>query len=194
VLSFVKFLILQAWLPFLIIFISTNRRLRSVVPLVLAGLLVFSFSNLLVVTAFIAVFDYPTFGEMLLRFNIRLVYVLWMFIAALPVGYACWWGLRWLNRHFEQKAFSDVQLLVDAWWLIVVFHQVAVAASDFGWGGLSGMMAFVAYRLVVGLGLAAWRTGCTSNSRLLLLRVFGFQRRTEKLFDGVAQRWRLMEA
>jgi hypothetical protein len=30
-----------------------------------------------------------------------------------------------------------------------------------------------------------------AESRLLLLRVFGFQRRTEKLFDAIGARWRL---
>jgi hypothetical protein len=188
--SFLKFLTLQAWLPFLVICITSNRRPRSVVPLVLAGLLVFSFSNLLVQTAFIAAFDYPIVRERLLRFDGRLIYALWMLIAALPVGYACWLGLRRLNRHFEQKSFSDVQLLVDAWWLIIVFHQTAIISSDFGWGGLLGLLAFVAYRLVAALGLAFWHTGSPGNRRLLLLRVFGFQHRTERLFDSIGQRWR----
>jgi hypothetical protein len=188
--SFLELLALYGWLPFLIICITSNRRLRSIVPLVLAGLLVFSFSNLLVQTAFIAAFDYPSVRQTLLRLDGRLIYALWMLIAALPVGYACWLGLRWLSGRFERKAFSDAQLLVDAWWLIIVFHQTAIVSSDFGWGGLLGLLAFVAYRLVVALGLAAWSTRSPGNRRLLLLRVFGFQRRTERLFDSVGQRWR----
>ena len=42
------------------------------------------------------------------------------------------------------------------------------------------------------VGLVLWPIdGRTGARRLLLLRVFGFRRRTERLFDAVAERWRL---
>ena len=93
----------------------------------------------------------------------------------------------------ERKAFSDTQLLVDSWWLIVVFDQTTDFANHFGWAGLTGLLAFVAYRSVVGLGLTFSHIADSGpgGGRLLLLRVFGFQRRTEQLFDVIAQRWRL---
>ncbi len=115
-------------------------------------------------------------------------------LAAVLVGYLIWCILRWLSRRFEQKAFSDTQLLVDSWWLIVILQQTGYIAVDFGWGALAaGLLAFVAYRAVIALGLAIWPTAdpASKGGRLLLLRVFGFRRRSERLFDVIAQRWRL---
>jgi hypothetical protein len=187
-------LALYAWLPFLIIFVTGNRRLRSVSPFVLAGLLIFSFSNLVIGNALVAALDYQVFRDHFTRFDARLMRGLWFMVAALPVGYLCWRGLSWVSRYFERRAFSDTQLLVDSWWLIVVLWQSVEFTNDFGWSGLAGLLAFVAYRSVVAFCLAFWPAppAPTGSSRLLLLRVFGFQRRTEKLFDVIAQRWRLL--
>jgi hypothetical protein len=187
--SFLLFLALEAGLPFLLIVITANRRLRSVSPLVLAGLLVFSFSALILLQAFVAAFD--QWGS-LLYFGANTHHVLFMF-AALPVGYICWRLLRWLGERYAGKSFSDVQLLVDVWWLMVILFECASLASDFGWNALFGLIAFIVYRGVVMAGLKLWRIphSLPRNSRLLLLRVFGFQRRTEKLFDALGARWRL---
>lgn len=191
--NFLMFLLMQAWLPYLLILITGNRKLRSVSPLVLAGLLVFSFSALALRNAFVVVLDYPAIRETLLHLGTS-SYYLWFMIAALPVGFACWQGLRWIGKHFGQKAFSDVQVLVDTWWLIVAFDYTVSISNYFGWSGLVGLLAFVAYRLVVALGLVLSRVSILPDKRrrLLLLRVFGFQRRTEKLFDVIAQRWRFV--
>ncbi|HEX5078252.1 MAG TPA: hypothetical protein VFV80_03820 [Geminicoccaceae bacterium] len=191
--SYFVLLFLHAWLPFLIILVTGNRRLRSVSPFVLAGLLVFSFSNLVTQNALVAAFDYRMFRDSFTSFDARSMRTLWFMLAALPVGYLCWRGLSWLSRRFECKAFSDTQLLVDSWWLIVAFQQSVDFANNFGWGGLAGLLAFVAYRGIVGVGLRSWRNADRGrgNGRLLLLRVFGFQRRSERLFDIIAQRWRL---
>lgn len=192
VIAFLKFLLQEAWLPYLIVVVTGNRRVRSVSPLTLAGLLVFSFSALAVHFATIALMDTGAAGRWaigLVSANISSVLFL---IAALPVGLVCWWGLGLIGRGYEHKSFSDLQLVVDSWWLIVVFNAIVLAASDLGWKALAGLLAWMAYRIVVEVLLRAWPISpdAERGPRLLLLRVFGFQRRTEKLFDGVAQRWR----
>ncbi|HET6757157.1 MAG TPA: hypothetical protein VFH21_06050 [Burkholderiales bacterium] len=191
---FLLFLVSEAWLPYLLIVTTANRRLRSVSPLVLAGLLVFSFSGLILWQAFVAAFDNPAWRSALLYFGANTYHLLFMvMVAALPVGYMCWRLLRWLGERYEDKSFSDVQLLVDIWWLMIIFWECASLASNFGWRALFGLLAFVVYRGVVELGLKLWQIGYAlpGESRLLLLRVFGFQRRTEKLFDAIGARWRL---
>jgi hypothetical protein len=191
--SFLKFVVLVAWLPFLIILATSSRRIRSVAPFVLAGLNVFSFGNIVAGTALITAMDLTPVRNLALSWGGFAGYNLWYMLAAVPIGYACWQGLRWLGLRYERKAFSDAQLLVDAWWLIVIFVFSVFLVIDFGWRGLFlGLTAFAAYRIVVAAGLALWKPGeaWLSNQRLLLLRVFGFQRRTERLFDAVAQRWR----
>src|SRR5512143_4048722 len=110
----------------------------------------------------------------------------------MPAGKGC---AGWAST-LDRRRSADVQLLVDTWWLIVSFDYIAFISTDLGWGGLLSVFAFVAYRLVVVLGLALWRVSAIPNERCgsLLLRVFGFQRRTEQLFDVIAQRWRLRGA
>ena len=191
--AFMQFLAIQASLPFLIILVTSGRRIRSVAPVVLAALLVFSFSNLAAGSALIAALDFAAARDIILSLGAYGGYNAWYLLAALPIGYACWQGLRLLGRQYERKVFSDAQLLVDAWWLIVTFVFSVLLVIDLGWGGLLlGLTAFVAYRMVIAAALALWQLGDTwlINRRLLLLRVFGFQRRTERLFDTVAQRWR----
>jgi hypothetical protein len=192
VIAFLKFLLQEAWLPYLIILVTGNRRVRAVSPLALAGLLVFSFSALAVHFATIALIDTGAAGRWAIGVVGAHISSVLFLVAALPVGLACWWPLGLLGRGYERKSFSDLQLVIDSWWLIVVFNVVVLAASDLGWKAFAGLLAWVAYRIVVEILLRAWRVSADVEPapRLLLLRVFGFQRRTEQLFDAVAQRWR----
>ncbi len=64
--AFLQFLVVQASLPFLIILATSGARIRSVAPLVLAGLLVFSFSNLAAGSALIALLDVGAVRDTLL--------------------------------------------------------------------------------------------------------------------------------
>jgi hypothetical protein len=180
----------QIWLPYSIILLTGNRRLKPVSPLVLAGLLVFSFATLFARNLYIAAVEtYP--DAVWLQFPGSNSYSFWYLIAALPIGYVCWLGIRLVARGYDRKRFSDIQLLVDSWWVIVSFQFSTELANEFGWGGTTGLLAFLGYRGVVevGLRLTPLRTR-QAGPTLLLLRVFGFQRRTEALFDSIAERWR----
>ena len=188
--AYTGFLAVEALAPLAVIAITGGRKLRPVTPLVLAGLLVFSFAALGLRAGFLSLLESAALRRMLLVFHGS--DVVWFMLASLPVAYACWLALRALARGYEAKAFSDTQLVVDSWWLIAAFSIIVTLASTRQWWGLLGLLAFVAYRAVVTVGLALWpidrRTGAR---RLLLLRVFGFRRRTERLFDAVGDRWRL---
>ncbi len=187
---FLEFFVRVVWLPSLIILTTGNRRLRPVSPLVLAGLLVFSFGSLFARDLYIAAVQANPKALWLLWGGSH-SYTLWYLVAAVPIGYGCWLGIQRLASWYERKRFSDVQLLADSWWLIVAFQFSSEVASDFGWGGLAGLLAFVGYRGTVEFGLRASRLPSgRCGPTLLLLRVFGFQRRTEALFDAVAERWR----
>jgi hypothetical protein len=63
------------------------------------------------------------------------------------------------------------------------------------WAGLLGWLglgAFAVYKLITWIGLKplAKAAGRRSPARLLLLRTFGFRRRTERFFDLLGARWR----
>jgi hypothetical protein len=119
-------------------------------------------------------------------------YGLYMLVS-LPVGWLAWRLLRGLAAAFERKRFSDAQLIVDCWWVVVAATEIAMTLSrTYGLGGIAiGIGAFAAYRTGVSVSLRELPalTGAGPN-RLLLLRVFGYQARTEALFDRIAQQWR----
>lgn len=184
--SFMLLLAIEASLPALIILIASNRRIRGVSPLVLAALLVFTFSSVAAREIFVTLLDVGNLRTTLLKIGPNG----WFMLATVPVGYLCWRLLVLLNERYRCKSFSDVQLVADLFWVIAAFIFSAQYASDVGWKGVAGLAGFVAYRAVAQLGLVIWRPPGEPGMRLLILRVFGFRGRTEKLFDSVAQRWR----
>jgi hypothetical protein len=185
-LSFLALLALEASLPALIIMIASSRRIRGVSPLALSALLVFTFSSVAARESFVTLVDAGGLRKPLLTIGLNW----WFMIATVPIGYLCWRLLVLLNAGYRNKSFSDIQLVVDSFWLIVAFVFSAQYASDFGWKGTAGLAAFVVYRGVAQIGLVMWRPPREPGTRLLVLRVFGFRSRSEKLFDSIAQRWR----
>jgi hypothetical protein len=184
--SFIFLLALEAAVPALIILVASNRRIRGVSPLALVALLIFTFSSIAAREIFVTLLDAGGLRKLLLAIGPNW----WFMFATVPVGYLCWRLLSLLNIRYRRKSFSDVQLVVDLYWMIVAFVFSAQYASSFGWKGIIGLAGFVAYRAVAQAGLAMWPPPHEPGTRLLILRVFGFRGRTEKLFDSVAQRWR----
>jgi hypothetical protein len=166
--------------------IASHRRIRGVSPLALAAPLVFTFSSVAAREIFVTLLDVGDLRTTLLTIGPNG----WFMLATVPVGYLCLRLLALLNARYRRKSFSDVQLVADLFWVITAFVFSAQYASDVGWEGVAGLAGFVAYRAVAQIGLAIWRPPNQPGMRLLVLRVFGFRGRTEKLFDSVAQRWR----
>lgn len=186
-----------AWVPLLLMLVTGWRRIRAVTPLALAGTLVFAFGAVFFRELMLSAFDVAAIRRGLLGLaaaaSTEAAYYGVFMLVSLPVGALAWWLLRAVASGFERKRFSDVQLIVDCWWLIVTAVQVAELSGTLGLGAvMGGAAAFVAYRVSIGLGLRRSRRPASSSdgNRLLLLRVFGYQARTEALFDRVAQRWR----
>ena len=165
-------------------------------PLALAGTLMFGFGSMLFSELFIRAFNVEAFRSAFLSVAVfsspeTLRYAPFMLVS-LPVGWLAWRLLNVLAAAFADKRFSDIQLVVDCWWAVVAAEVTATSLSvTHGFIGIAGgVAAFLAYRLTV----AAMLRGDLSPQRaprLLLLRVFGYQTRTESLFDRVAQTWRL---
>jgi hypothetical protein len=190
-------LALTASAPLALLLITGWRRVRAVTPLALSSTLVFGFALLLFREALAAAFNLGSVRTLLLGFaagtSHEIMYYGTFMIIVLPVGWVAWRLLQFLAMRFERKHFSDVQLIVDCWWLIVTAEELAVHLSTmYGGGGIvAGIAAFAAYRTGVALVLARLSKPLDEHPRrLLLLRVFGHQVRTETLFDRVAQQWR----
>jgi hypothetical protein len=189
-------LVWTASVPLVLLLVTGWRRVRAVTPLALAVTLLFGFGSMFFREALIRAFNVEAARSAILNIAGRTSseiaqYALFMLVS-LPVGWLAWWLLRGLAHAFERKRFSDVQLIVDCWWIVVTAEEIAMLSITYGLSGIGGgVAAFAAYRTVVALALRAPSSLPDLRlRRLLLLRVFGYQARTEALFDRVAQRWR----
>jgi hypothetical protein len=195
---FVAALAVFASVPLSLLLITGWRRIRAVTPLALSSTLVFGFALMLFRQVLSEAFNLESIRSVLLDVSALtseyfMYYGVFM-VLVLPVGWVAWRVLQFLAARFERKRFSDVQLVVDCWWLIVTAEEIVVRLSTaYGAGGIAaGVAAFTIYRIGVALTLA-WLPDPHRDhpkTRLLLLRVFGYQARTETLFDRVAQQWR----
>lgn len=103
-----------------------------------------------------------------------------------------WWAAGGLRAAHSAKWINDQTMVIDSIWLAQAFELsifLVMSSGPIGWVGLA---AFVLYKAITVLGMLplarAARRG--EPSRLLLLRVFGHQRSSERLFDLLAARWR----
>jgi hypothetical protein len=190
-------LLWDAWIPLVLVLITGWRRVRAVTPLALASTLLFGFGLMVFREALTRGLNLDAVRSSILDMaaltSVETVqYGLYMLVS-LPVGWVAWRLLQALAGAFERKRFSDIQLMVDCWWIVVVATEIAMTLSiSYGLGGVAiGVAAFAAYRTGVAVSLRGLSALAGAESkRLLLLRVFGYQARTEALFDRIAQRWR----
>jgi hypothetical protein len=182
--------------PLALLLVTGWRRIRAVAPLVLSVTFLFGFAVVLFQTLMQHVLDVTAVRRAILSATAYTsaeggYYGLFMLLV-LPIGGLAWWLLRGLAAAFEWKRFSDMQLMVDCWWLIVSAEATAVLSTQMGlWAIPVGLAAFVAYRVVITIGLRSpVPVPAAAGRRLLFLRVFGYRARTEAMLDKVAQRWR----
>ena len=103
-----------------------------------------------------------------------------------------WVAINVMRRRYEAKRFSDATMVFDSIWLFQTLSLFAMLFHSAGYAAWVAIGAFALYKAVAwsGLRLVAAAAAQRSPARLLLLRVFGFKRRTERLFDRLAARWR----
>ncbi|NTV72032.1 MAG: hypothetical protein HGA71_18065 [Azonexaceae bacterium] len=185
----------QLWMAGLFWLMSWPTRLRGVVPITFAALLVFAAAPFVGARLTAALAATEAGSPWVYTLGLNGVFVL----IALPVGWLAWLRLRKLAADYEAKRFSDAQLLARTWWLMLVvtigfdilagrdrplFALVLVA-------GEIVLFPLVNHWVMRWLGVTRLATA-TPSPTLLLLRVFGYTARTERLFDRVASRWRLL--
>jgi hypothetical protein len=110
---------------------------------------------------------------------------------ALGAGLALY-AVRLIGLRYRGKATSDQELFLDGWWAVFTVIQAALfmirAESTLM---LASLAAFPAYYVTKRTLLRLARAEQPADSvPLLLLRVFGHDRRTEQLLDGMTRRWR----
>ncbi len=114
---------------------------------------------------------------------------------ALGCGLALY-AVRMIGARYRAKATSDQELFLDGWWAVFTVIQTAIFMIRPEDPTVSALMllslaAFPAYYLTRRVLLRLMRAGEPAQPvALLLLRVFGHDRRTERLLDGITRRWR----
>jgi hypothetical protein len=111
--------------------------------------------------------------------------------AAVGIGLG-YLALRSLASLYARKWFSDQEFFIDIWWLIYTLIQTMFLILTTGAEYTGALIAFPIFLGVKRLLLRALRprSDDTRPPRLLVLRVFGHDRRTEAFFDRLARTWR----
>ena len=101
-----------------------------------------------------------------------------------PIG---WMAIGMIRRIFDARYLSEHTLVFDFIWL----WQAIVLSSRLGSRPWLAVVPFAIYKLITLVGLRSIsRQAPPTPVRLLLLRTFGYRRRSERLFDLLGARWR----
>lgn len=122
---------------------------------------------------------------------------LWMLrllglVAGLAAGLAL---LRALAARHARGRLSEQSFSLSIWWLLYSLVQATIVAIGLGaWAGLVALVGFALGRAITAglLRRGPGRAGLPQPEpprRLLLLRVFGNSRRSERLFEQLVQAW-----
>jgi hypothetical protein len=174
----------QMWQIALLSLIAWPRRLRGVAPTTFAALLLFGLGS------FISSWLNEAMHPNVYSGGFSLTFVLIM----LPAAWLAWVSLSEVARRYEQKRFSDAQLLSRTWWTILVVNVGLQMSSQGPWlAAAAGAVALITFPSVSSRLLARRQTtvGTLRGRNLLVLRVFGHTARAERLFDRIGMRWRL---
>lgn len=110
--------------------------------------------------------------------------------ALLGVGGA-WYLIRWLSYRYETRRASDMMIRVDVLMFIFTFLMSLAYTAVAGWYAAWGLTGFAAYWLLSRWCIRRQTDAVQPRPRtLVLLRVFGFARRTQNLLEDLQQRWR----
>jgi len=108
-------------------------------------------------------------------------------IGCASLGFA---HLAWTAHQYATKRASDQVLVISQWWfLVAVWQSMLLVPSDLG-VVLSAWAAYVVFRVVIAIGFRLLRPPGEPPLRLLLLRTFGAQRRSEQLLRQLGAHWR----
>jgi hypothetical protein len=124
------------------------------------------------------------------------LYFFGIWLSATAVGVAAAWAfVRWLARSYQARRASDQMLTLDVMIVIFTLWTFLIFLFAFGWIGAAAVaVSFAGYMV-----FSRWRLRHRECSvhlgtprSLLLLRVFSFDRRTQRLLEDLGQCWRYL--
>jgi len=186
--------VMMAWQPLFLMALCGASRARNVMPVLFAALIVFAAAPFLGAQLLYRLAGTEAGSQFMLDIGLVTQEPLFVLLA-LPFALLAFWRLHRLSAAYQRKQFSDVQLLARAWWLMTL---VPLALPLIGHQDTALLLASVV--VSVALWPAIQNTvfrvmqparGAPPARTLLVLRVFGWRARTQRLFDRVVARWRL---
>jgi hypothetical protein len=180
---------------FLLLFL--NRTIRTIGPLIL----IFVFILLTGAHVSISLLSYKPVLDVGLTIAVALgigghtFFWLTGLVGLMAALWPAWRAVAWLRDRYAAKRTSDLLLTSGTIWMI---QAAQIGFSFLNEQGLSGaalaIVPLVAWRLTLSLTLRGRAKAATERPpiRLLLLRVFGFGRRSRRLLDLLGARWRLI--
>lgn len=172
--------------PTLLLIGVGHRRLRSVGPLILVACFL-----ILIGSTF--AFSLGANLVLLIGANFTAMSAGMVVAAAVVAAFLAlaWRTLLWIAARYRRKHMSDLMLTLDAWWLLFTLWECLDFFAAEGLAGAFVLVAFVAYKLVLALGFRLIAPEAPTDAlRLVLLRVFGFRKRSERLLDELGHKWR----
>ena len=148
--------VMTAYVPAFVLLLISRHRIRAVFAMTLAATLFFGVALIVFHRAAVGIFSVGALTTLVLDLAVRttsdVAYYSTYMLLALPVGWIVWHVLRRLGGADERKAFSDIQLVVDCWFVIVTMERIAMEMTRAIWraGMAIGVGAFAAYRVSVG--------------------------------------------
>jgi hypothetical protein len=176
-------------IPTLLLIGVGHRRLRSVGPLVLvATFLVLAGANFAFsLAANLALLISTDFG-LGTAFGAGIVIAVIVVAAFIALA---WRTLLSIAARYRRKHTSDLMLTLDAWWRLFTLWECLDFSAAQGPADAFVLVAFMVYKLVLALGFRLIAPKKSPDAmRLVLLRVFGFRKRSERLLDELGHKWR----
>jgi hypothetical protein len=176
--------------------IVRTRRIHAVAPLVGAVVTIVG-ASLMITLLFVASFgEEPGTGPGTVMESGRVALMFWGFAALMAAGPAtAWLTLRIVAARYGRKRTSDQAVGMSALWLTFAAIQSTTIAFVDGRWMLAGLGAFLLFAVATIVGFRVIHRRLASDvraPRLLVLRVFALGRRSRRLFDRFATRWRLI--
>ncbi len=186
---------LESLIPTILLFLFLTRRIRAVGPLVYVVMLVAVFGAALANGLIFTSIGQNLVVAIAVKLKLDVGTVIWSFVA---IGFVLflipgWLGVAWIRRRYEAKQMSDQSVMIDSIWMVFTLSQMLMnLAEERGAWAILGLTSFLGYRAAraIGFRLLKKRIPQPEGVSLLLLRVFGSRRRSEKLFDVLTARWR----
>jgi hypothetical protein len=116
-------------------------------------------------------------------------------LGGFAVGAAiAWVAFRWFARRYREGRASDQMLEIENWWVGFTVVLCTYGLMAYGLPGLIMLAPLVGYYTAMhfGLRVADKQRRSIRAARLLLLRVFGFDKRTQRLLDRLGGTWRFL--